>query len=186
MAFFKEDKIIQVSRYDLNTLLFLETIDEYQAEAGFGLPAGYTDQICPSVSGMIGKWDPENNQWNMKTDDRGRVFWDKSTGQKYRTTVLNEYVNPREFTQIEPPSINSDQLLKFETSTQTWIIGLDWYEKPVWNAQQEKSFYTGFFFIPDSNFTNIEPTEEQAGFILNDSGEWVEPEPEEEPEAIEE
>lgn len=179
MTIYKEDKVIAVSKYDLNTFLFVETIEEYQAEAGFGLPAGYTEQVCPKVSGMVGKWNPETNEWNMKTDDRGRVFWDKSTGKKYRTVILNEEVNPREFTQVKPPAVADYELLVFDTANQSWVIGLDWYEKPVWNAAQEMSFYTGFFFIPNSDFTHIEPTEQQVGFTLNDSGEWVEPGPEE-------
>lgn len=178
MTIYKEDKSITVSTYDLNSLLFVETIEEYQVEVGFGLPSGYTEQICPNVEGMVGKWSPETEEWRMTTDDRGRVFYNKFNGARYETQFVGEIIDRTQFTAIPAPSIDIEQICYFDTSKQQWVVGLDWYEKEIWDSYQEKSYCTEQFFVPNAYSTNIEPTEEQAGYLLNEHGEWVEPEPE--------
>jgi hypothetical protein len=174
MATFTENKIITVYCWNLETGIFTES-KKYQAEKGLGLPSGMTLDQPPAISGSVSVMDADLNQWVSMTDDRGRIFYDKFNGEKVQTTIVGEVVDRRSFTAIAPPKIDEDQLLAFDDSQQEWVIGFDWYELPIWNEKQEKSFFTGEFFIPDEYFTNIEPTPEQEGFILNELGGWVAP-----------
>lgn len=176
MTFTKAEKIT-VYRYSLETREFLGA-EEYQTEIGFGLPRGLTTDPVSLIPGKVAFRNADDTQWIYYTDDRGQIYYDKQNGDKYATTVINEKIDRRRFTRIAPPAIDDGQLLRFVDSSQSWEIGFDWYELPIWNAQQEMSYYTGEFFTPDENQTNIEPMPHEAGFTLNERGEWVEPEPE--------
>lgn len=171
---FQESKLITVYGWDLHTKIFIGS-KQYMTEKGLGLPNGLTTDAATNISGKVAIRDTELNQWVHVKDDRGRVFYDKQNGQAFETTILGEQVDRRAFTQIAPPKVEKGQLLRFIDSQQSWQIGYDWYELPVWDSSQKMSYFTGDFFIPDEHFTNVEPMPHEAGFILDEQGKWIEP-----------
>lgn len=175
---FEKDEVITASQYELSSGVWIQD-KEVQAIKGFSLESGLTPDICPKIKGKVGVYDRESESWAMHTDDRGRVFYNKFNGSKYITIQLGELVDRKEFTQIEPPKVNDGELLMFTVELQEWVVGLDWYEKPIWDAEQNKSFFTEEFLVADSNRTNIEPP--APGLILDDAGQWIAPPQEETP-----
>lgn len=182
MTIYTESKKITVYSFDLETGIYTGSAD-FMTEKGLGLPSGLTELKPSEIRGKVAIMDFQSNEWKYVTDDRGRIFYDKFSGEAVKTTILGEVVDRRRYAKIDPPAIAENQLLRFDDSTQKWVVGFDWYELPIWDNQQNMTYYTGEFFIPDSSYTNVEPMPHEAGFILDDSGKWVEPP---EPEAIEE
>lgn len=178
---FTENKIITVFCWDLATKIFTES-KQYRAEKGLGLPSGMTIDEVAQVKGKVAIRDVERDQWVHVDDDRGRVFYDKQNGAAFETTILNEEIDRRRYTKISPPALKDGELIRFVDSLQIWEIGLDWYEMPVWDAQQKISYYTGDFFVPNEQQTNTEPMPHEVGFILDSSGAWIEPPEEQAPE----
>ncbi|CAH9011992.1 conserved hypothetical protein [Vibrio phage 236O40-1] len=175
---FEKDEVITASQYDLSSGVWVQD-KEVQATKGFSLESGLTPDICPKIKGKVGVFDQNSESWSMHEDDRGRVFYNKFDGSEHLTSQLGELVDRKQFTQITPPKTKDDELLFFVSESQEWVVGLDWYEKPIWDAEQNKSFFTGDFFIPNSDHTNIEPP--APGLTLNDAGQWVAPPEEEAP-----
>lgn len=171
---FKENKMVTVYKWDLATLIYLCS-EQYQAEKGLGLPGGMTLDSVAQIKGKVAIRDLNLNQWVHVDDDRGRIFYDKFTGEAVSTTILGEVVDRRRYTKIPPPKIEENQLLRFIDTSQSWVIGFDWYELPIWDSQQNMSYYTGDFFVPNEQFTNIEPMPHENGFILDSAGKWTEP-----------
>lgn len=169
---FEKSGKVKASRYSLSDGIWIEDL-EVEVSAGFSLESGLTPDICPKVKGKVGVYDQESESWIMHTDDRGRKFYDKFNGSEYLTFLLGEIVDRKQFTQISPPALESDELVMFAVEKQEWVIGLDWYEKPVWDNKQNKSFFTHDFFVPCSELTNIEPP--VPGLILDDAGQWIAP-----------
>lgn len=172
--FFTENKTITVHCWDLQTLEHIGS-QSYDAQEGLGLPSGMTEDAPDTPDGYVAIRDSELNKWKYVKDDRGRVFYDKSNGEEYKTETLGEIVDRHKFTAISPPQLNINEITRFETEKQSWIVGLDWYEKPVWDENQKMSYCSDVFFIPNGEKTNIEPTAEQANFILDDYGNWIKP-----------
>lgn len=171
---FNEVKIIKVFGWDLSTKIFTDS-RQFKTEKGLSLPAGLTTDEVVQVKGKVAIRDTGRDQWVHVDDDRGRVFYDKQNGQAFETTILNEEVDRRRYTKIEPPTLKDGQLVRFVDSSQNWEIGFDWYEMPIWDSQQNMTYYTGDFFVPNEHFTNVEPMPRESGFILDSEGNWIEP-----------
>ena len=173
MRLFTENENIDVSIFDPKTFIFIEN-KIFMALAGTGLPPGHTTTLYKKKKGSIGRYI--NEKWEYINDDRNQLFYFKNNGKEYKTTQINEVPDPHIFTKIKPPEIEKqNQKVIFITENQNWLVGLDWYEKPVWNSAQEMSYCVTDFFIPNNQFTNIAPPKKYL--ILDELGHWIEPKP---------
>ncbi|MCY9805332.1 hypothetical protein OTK51_18065 [Vibrio scophthalmi] len=174
MTIFREDTIVTVYCWDLVSGIFTTSM-EYAAEAGFGLPNGMTLEAPVMVTGKVAIRNVKDGEWFYVDDDRGRERYMKFDGSKYITTKLHEDLNPQYCTEIEPPNVEGDKLVRFNDELQDWQIGFAWYEKPIWNDLKERFIFLGDFFVPNRNQTHIEPPQNSTGYILDDKGLWIKP-----------
>ena len=89
-------------------------------------PSGNYTEIKPKLeSGKIPQF--VDGAWINKTDNRGKIYWDKATKNKIVWNQIDDYSGD-ELTEIEPP-IDSNF---YYWDDNQWVFDVNKYKKSIW------------------------------------------------------